>query len=201
MGKSPIPRRLTFRMDNIFLELMVLQGNLQILVMMAVLHQRQLSLPIRQMIEDNFMKDFVCCETQWPTLHDLRQHYEEMHLPIKEEARQRAEDEIYQFTPITTGETSVPFHPRNSTTSLATDPWPWSQFNQPAYNTPMPSLFDDDNGFVFHPSATLIHLTTSTNRLIVLVLIQAPIMTKSIAHPGIPSAPVAGLFVTVNLIS
>ncbi|KAM7224344.1 hypothetical protein V8F06_000125 [Rhypophila decipiens] len=30
-------------------------------------------------LEANFMRDFVCCDRTWPTLHDLLQHYEEHH--------------------------------------------------------------------------------------------------------------------------
>ncbi|KAL1879330.1 hypothetical protein VTK73DRAFT_7167 [Phialemonium thermophilum] len=30
-------------------------------------------------LEANFMKDFICCDHTWPTLHDLLQHYEENH--------------------------------------------------------------------------------------------------------------------------
>jgi hypothetical protein len=31
------------------------------------------------LLEDNFMKDFLCCGKTIPTLHDLLQHYEESH--------------------------------------------------------------------------------------------------------------------------
>lgn len=30
-------------------------------------------------LEASFMRDFVCCDRTWPTLHDLIQHYEENH--------------------------------------------------------------------------------------------------------------------------
>lgn len=30
-------------------------------------------------LEQNFMRDFRCCDRTWPTLHDLLQHYEENH--------------------------------------------------------------------------------------------------------------------------
>ncbi|KXX80452.1 Transcription factor SFP1 [Madurella mycetomatis] len=30
-------------------------------------------------LEASFMRDFVCCDRTWPTLHDLLQHYEENH--------------------------------------------------------------------------------------------------------------------------
>ncbi|CAK7274305.1 Transcriptional regulator of ribosomal bioproteinsis proteins [Sporothrix epigloea] len=30
-------------------------------------------------MEANFMRDFVCCDRVWPTMHDLLQHYEENH--------------------------------------------------------------------------------------------------------------------------
>ncbi|VBB71804.1 Putative protein of unknown function [Podospora comata] len=30
-------------------------------------------------LEASFMRDFICCETTWDTLHDLLQHYEEQH--------------------------------------------------------------------------------------------------------------------------
>ncbi|KAK3943676.1 hypothetical protein QBC46DRAFT_405165 [Diplogelasinospora grovesii] len=30
-------------------------------------------------LEANFMRDFICCDHTWPTLHDLLQHYEENH--------------------------------------------------------------------------------------------------------------------------
>lgn len=30
-------------------------------------------------LEANFMRDFICCDRTWPTLHDLLQHYEENH--------------------------------------------------------------------------------------------------------------------------
>ncbi|KAK4129473.1 hypothetical protein N657DRAFT_562112 [Parathielavia appendiculata] len=32
-------------------------------------------------LEASFMRDFVCCDRTWPTLHDLLQHYEENHHP------------------------------------------------------------------------------------------------------------------------
>ncbi|KAK0748061.1 hypothetical protein B0T21DRAFT_379980 [Apiosordaria backusii] len=30
-------------------------------------------------LEASFMRDFMCCDTKWDTLHDLLQHYEEQH--------------------------------------------------------------------------------------------------------------------------
>ncbi|KAK4181247.1 hypothetical protein QBC36DRAFT_175624 [Triangularia setosa] len=30
-------------------------------------------------LEASFMRDFICCDTTWDTLHDLLQHYEEQH--------------------------------------------------------------------------------------------------------------------------
>ncbi|EFX05276.1 c2h2 transcription factor [Grosmannia clavigera kw1407] len=30
-------------------------------------------------MEANFMRDFMCCDRVWPTMHDLLQHYEESH--------------------------------------------------------------------------------------------------------------------------
>ncbi|CAK7273645.1 Transcriptional regulator of ribosomal bioproteinsis proteins [Sporothrix epigloea] len=30
-------------------------------------------------MEANFMRDFMCCDHVWPTMHDLLQHYEEIH--------------------------------------------------------------------------------------------------------------------------
>ena len=30
-------------------------------------------------MEANFMRDFMCCDTVWPTMHELLQHYEECH--------------------------------------------------------------------------------------------------------------------------
>ncbi|TPX16801.1 uncharacterized protein E0L32_012366 [Thyridium curvatum] len=30
-------------------------------------------------LEANFMRDFMCCDRVWPTMHDLLQHYEENH--------------------------------------------------------------------------------------------------------------------------
>jgi transcription factor SFP1 len=32
-------------------------------------------------LEASFMRDFICCDRTWPTLHDLLQHYEENHHP------------------------------------------------------------------------------------------------------------------------
>ncbi|KAJ4297060.1 Transcriptional regulator of ribosomal biogenesis proteins [Collariella sp. IMI 366227] len=32
-------------------------------------------------LEASFMRDFICCDRTWPTLHDLLQHYEEHHHP------------------------------------------------------------------------------------------------------------------------
>lgn len=35
-------------------------------------------------LEENFLRDFMCCDRAWPTMHDLLQHYEEDHTQLKE---------------------------------------------------------------------------------------------------------------------
>lgn len=35
-------------------------------------------------LEENFLRDFMCCDRAWPTMHDLLQHYEDDHTRLKE---------------------------------------------------------------------------------------------------------------------
>lgn len=43
-------------------------------------------------LEANFMRDFICCDRTWPTLHDLLQHYEENHHSTPQPAASRNVD-------------------------------------------------------------------------------------------------------------